>query len=555
NHAFYALRSCHRLLHEVSAEFFSPDYLCSNPQLWCNWTIQVHPGMRIRLRLEDYTPADACYLKQDQIHLDESPGSGRHRTLEGCWRDVEYTSDSNTLYVILLIGASQQPTYRGFYARYQAFSPPHYTPPHHSHAGRNRDWGGEGKENLLVDNDDDDDDDEKPVMEQAKRVHDPVLSSTVDPSSLKTDSVTRYPSSEQTLVPKPAEPQPTGPNGSLTKATAASRLHTGENVNPDLTKEADGTPKPESEKTWNDIKSPSDTDGGTGGSKKGDQYKETRTNTSSIEDGDQGQSDKATPLSPVERPSELLDQDPTAGPIHKKPTPPFASSSSPPTMAQTRTLLGDQSSAPQPALQERMPSDKNSSKSGSRNVRKLQVDWNEDAGPGRPPLDDDDPLAYPVEKQVVKNTREDPTKPSAPTLKHQFEVSVEVLLKSSVNDSWDHMARLLMSSLQNMIRDEITSRLPLKSISPIRIKRLTSGVLYIFWLQSEGGRESADAQRYLETGLKRLRFRPVDTRGRQYQASVGYAYSEGEYCFPSLLDSFSSLVLGRVPREQPFIKW
>lgn len=123
--AFYALRSCHQQLHGDSGEFFSPDYMCSNPPLWCNWSIQVHPGKRIHLHLEDLTPDDTCHIKQDQIHVDEPEGhQGGHNILQKCWREAKYTSSSNTLHVVLLIAGSPSPPYRGFYGRYQAFGPP-----------------------------------------------------------------------------------------------------------------------------------------------------------------------------------------------------------------------------------------------------------------------------------------------------------------------------------------------------------------------------------------------------------------------------------------------
>lgn len=123
--AFFALRSCHQLLSGDSGEFFSPDYLCSNPPLWCNWTIQVDPGKRIHLHLEDLTPDDVCHFKQDQIHVDEPAGHvGGHKVMQKCWREAKYTSVSSTLYVVLLIGGWPSAPYRGFYGRYQAFGPP-----------------------------------------------------------------------------------------------------------------------------------------------------------------------------------------------------------------------------------------------------------------------------------------------------------------------------------------------------------------------------------------------------------------------------------------------
>ncbi|KAK3511040.1 hypothetical protein QTP70_029223 [Hemibagrus guttatus] len=123
--AFYALRSCHQVLHGDRGEFFSPDYLCSNPALWCNWTIQVQPGKRVQIYLEDLTPEHTCHLKTDQIHLDESPVSnGENRILERCWRNSMYTSISNTVHVVQLIRSNPYLPHRGFYGVYQAFGLP-----------------------------------------------------------------------------------------------------------------------------------------------------------------------------------------------------------------------------------------------------------------------------------------------------------------------------------------------------------------------------------------------------------------------------------------------
>ncbi|XP_061626160.1 uncharacterized protein zgc:66455 isoform X2 [Phyllopteryx taeniolatus] len=129
--AFFALRSCHQSLGGDGGEFFSPDYVCANPPLWCNWTIRAHAGMRVHLHLQDLTPDEDCHLKQDQIHVDEPPGpSAGHRVLRGCWHEATYTSRSDTLYVVLLIGGGPARQYRGFYARYRTFGPPMaYHPP------------------------------------------------------------------------------------------------------------------------------------------------------------------------------------------------------------------------------------------------------------------------------------------------------------------------------------------------------------------------------------------------------------------------------------------
>lgn len=122
---FFTLRSCHQLLYGDAGEFFSPDYLCSNPPLWCNWSIQVDPGKRVHLQLEDLTPDDTCHLKHDQVHVEDPSGPhGGHKVLLRCWREAKFASSSNTLQVVLLIGGRPSPPYRGFYGRYQAFGPP-----------------------------------------------------------------------------------------------------------------------------------------------------------------------------------------------------------------------------------------------------------------------------------------------------------------------------------------------------------------------------------------------------------------------------------------------
>ncbi|XP_061687210.1 uncharacterized protein zgc:66455 isoform X2 [Syngnathoides biaculeatus] len=123
--AFFALRSCHQSLGGDAGEFFSPDYICANPPLWCNWTIRARAGTRIHLHLQDLTPDEDCHLKRDQIHVDEPPGpSAGHRVLRGCWHESTYTSRSDTVHVVLLIGGWPVQQYRGFYARYRIFGPP-----------------------------------------------------------------------------------------------------------------------------------------------------------------------------------------------------------------------------------------------------------------------------------------------------------------------------------------------------------------------------------------------------------------------------------------------
>lgn len=125
NRPFFALRSCHQRLQTDAGEFFSPDYLCSNPPLWCNWTIQVAAGKRVHLHLEDLTPGDSCQFKRDQLHVEDPAAEegGGHKVLQRCWREATFTSSSNSMEVVLLIGSRPGAPYRGFHGRYQAFGP------------------------------------------------------------------------------------------------------------------------------------------------------------------------------------------------------------------------------------------------------------------------------------------------------------------------------------------------------------------------------------------------------------------------------------------------
>ncbi|XP_066553141.1 uncharacterized protein LOC136719196 [Amia ocellicauda] len=118
DYAFFALRSCHVVFRDDQGEFFSPDYLCSHPPLWCNWTVWVQPGKRIVLYLQDFTSANTCDLKTDEIHLEEFPARGRQRILDTCWQKAHYTSKANILYVVLLIRGNRIWPYRGFYGNY-----------------------------------------------------------------------------------------------------------------------------------------------------------------------------------------------------------------------------------------------------------------------------------------------------------------------------------------------------------------------------------------------------------------------------------------------------
>jgi len=71
--------------------------------------------------------------------VDEPVGHlGGQKVLQKCWQEAKYTSSSNTLYVVQLIGGWPSSSYRGFYGRYQAFGPPVVYNPQEGFTGRRK---------------------------------------------------------------------------------------------------------------------------------------------------------------------------------------------------------------------------------------------------------------------------------------------------------------------------------------------------------------------------------------------------------------------------------
>ncbi|XP_035259103.1 uncharacterized protein zgc:66455 isoform X2 [Anguilla anguilla] len=526
---YFGLRSCHQVLRGESGEFFSPDFLCSNPPLWCNWTIAAPPGRRIRLHLDDYTPADSCHLKRGEIHLDESPGSGRHRTLRQCWRSAVYTSDSSTLHVVLLINGSQEPAYRGFRARYQAFGLPHDAPPPPPPSSspspsptraNNMNWGVEMEETVFTVGEEE----EKPATEQPQMDDDPALRNSADPTSLKGGSVSKSPSPEQPLRSTSAE---RASSDAPPPQSGESDPRAGEAEDSGLTKEGATQPKRDSEDS--------------GLTKEGatQPKRDSEDSSDDVSDGPSKGEPSRDALADAEGEEDLGSVDPPV-------TPP------PPRVAGSPTEIS--SSAPSSELWEEEP-DYDASETGSRSTRKLREDWDEDTGPGRPAVTgDSDPPSGTVERQGTEISRrggsvkpsgtppapEDSLRESADSARYLrntstlaslpgdnlFEVSVEVRLALEGNENWDHLVRLVMSSVQTMIQDELRAHVVPKSISSKRIKRLSGGVLYIFWLQFGDGLESLQVHRFLLMALPRLQTRAVNTRGRKDPASITLVSSE-----------------------------
>lgn len=70
----------------------------------------------------------------------EDPAGG-HKLLLKCWREAKFTSSTNMLEVVLLIGGWPSVAYRGFYGRYQAFGPPVVYDPEEMLTGEASDLG------------------------------------------------------------------------------------------------------------------------------------------------------------------------------------------------------------------------------------------------------------------------------------------------------------------------------------------------------------------------------------------------------------------------------
>ncbi|XP_029480266.1 uncharacterized protein zgc:66455 isoform X3 [Oncorhynchus nerka] len=465
--AFFALRSCHQVMRGKSGEFFSPDYLCSNPPLWCNWTIQVDPGKRVLLHLEDFTQSDACSEKLDQIHLDEPLGVvGGHRILEKCWREAKYTSLSHILHVVQLIRGKPSPPHRGFYGRYEAFVPP---VTYNAYGDTTEeDWklmtepklielepfpslgsftkflpmkGGEPTEAILL---------ERPTP--SAQTNPEVVFDYFDqlPSSVS-NGLPPWETEEQMVREglfklSPVQSEEEDWNRGISEGTEADESH--------LTKD------------WNVGNLSGDvevTRHGTSWSGRDT----TQTHTAHLG------SDPSTHQPPVLNPKSSL-RTPSA---MRRNVDAQTTDSIPPiefNIGSHTTAVDDQGE-----------------ESGNKELLKMTLEKD-------------------------RNHTEVPHLPED----YLFEVAVEVNFLVEPEENWDHLVRSLLISVKTLINEQLEIVHIPKTLSSKRIKRLSAGVLYILWLQIGGGPEGMKDHRTLHPALQELLQMVVSPRGSSTQGVI-----------------------------------
>ncbi|CAK6976322.1 uncharacterized protein zgc:66455 isoform X2 [Scomber scombrus] len=481
--AFFALQSCHQLLNANNGEFYSPDYLCSNPPLWCNWTIQVDPGKRIQLHLEDLTPDDACHFKLDQIHVDE-PAShvGGHKVLQKCWQEAKYTSSSNTLHVVVLISGWPSRPYRGFYGRYQAFGPPVVYKPQEGFTGTDRkaetslerldfnEFGPVTPDEQL----------ESDVLEQPSPVNSDVLYDYYDQSATMTPG-----------LPWEATDAEVGKNDHLSSQNY-SHVYPITAV-PTLPSSTQGT-----------LRS------GRGA-----------TQTPS------GQSDPdvhaASPQEQHDSPSHQPEPSPhTPTAIHRNTA--VAS-----TVPQEEAAVPDDTSL-QSQSEEEMFAD--SSEQAAEGKNRMEVSQASDQHPSasETPEPDETEQMHPHPNMVeplsdhrgkfavnVRNHSEVPHLPGD----HLFEVTVEMNFRPDLEENWDSQSRSLLTSVKALIVEQLETRMRMPmSVSTKRLKRLQKGVLYILWLQIAHGPNSPRDREVARSEMEGLVDLGVRFRGNHNEAVI-----------------------------------
>ncbi|XP_047220809.1 uncharacterized protein zgc:66455 isoform X2 [Girardinichthys multiradiatus] len=452
--AFFALRSCHQLLHGDSGEFFSPDYLCSNPPLWCNWTIQVDPGKRIHLRLEDLTPDEACQLKQDQIHVDEPAAqSGGHKVLQKCWQEAKYTSSSNTLYVVILIGGWPDPPYRGFYGRYQAFGPPVVYNPQEGSTERSKE---SERSPGLTDPSEFDSLTNKIELENADLsydYYDQHLALTVGPpwvsrgGDRNTEAVKNlYPSLENythvyQFMAAPTVTTPTQRTFRSGRGALQSHLSQADSV------VLSATPPPQQR----DEFKPSNN---TPISRRGNISEAVTTDGGSLQNHLEGQI-SANGL------EQVADDD---------------------------SLVVSQVSDHQPSSPDGTEPQHTDHRHHNPNTMEPQSEQKGNLN--------------------MKNQSESPHLPGD----HLFEVAVEVNFSHDLEDSWDNLARVLLLSVKTLISKQLEALHTRLSLSSKRIKRLNAGALYILWLQIGHGPGGVQIHRAVHSAMQGLLATSVNHR-------------------------------------------
>ncbi|XP_055761505.1 uncharacterized protein LOC129838507 isoform X1 [Salvelinus fontinalis] len=499
--AFFALRSCHQVMRGKSGEFFSPDYLCSNPPLWCNWTIQVDPGKRVLLHLEDFTQSDACSGKLDQIHLDEPLGvAGGHRILEKCWREAKYTSLSNILHVVQLIRGKPSPPHRGFYGRYEAFVPP---VTYHAYGDTTEeDW------KLMTE--------PKPIELEPF----PSLGSFT-----KFLPVKRGEPTEGILLESPTPPAQTNPElvfdyfDQLTSSSVSNELPPWE-AEEQMVREGlfKSSPVQREEEVWNR------------GISEGTEADESHLTMEDWKVGNLSGDvvDRESHLHLTPTPHMVVTRHGTSGRdatrTHTAHLGSDASTRQPPvlnpksslrTPSAMRRNVDAQTTDSIPPTELNIVShttevDDQGEDSGNEELLKMTLGESTASSDTHTPTDTQDPfnhLPNMVEPFFDSRRYEEArnhTEVSHLPEDYLFEVAVEVNFLVTPEENWDHLVRSLLISVESLVNEQLEIVHKPKTLSSKRIKRLSAGVLYILWLHIGGGPEGVKIHRTLHLALQEL---------------------------------------------------
>uniref|UniRef100_A0AAY4A7G3 EGF-like domain-containing protein n=2 Tax=Denticeps clupeoides TaxID=299321 RepID=A0AAY4A7G3_9TELE len=105
-----------------------------------------------------------------------------------------------------------------------------------------------------------------------------------------------------------------------------------------------------------------------------------------------------------------------------------------------------------------------------------------------------------------------------------FEVSVEVHFTAKQEENWDNLASSFLPVIKNMIKEQFAGH-TLKTISPKRLKRLSSGALFLLWLRLvekvEGGHT------LLHSTLQKLRDEKVTAQDSSVQGRIAHVSITG----------------------------
>ncbi|XP_066517346.1 uncharacterized protein zgc:66455 isoform X3 [Hoplias malabaricus] len=468
--AFLALRSCHQLLRGNRGEFFSPDYLCSSPALWCNWTIQVHEGQRVQLYLEDLTPEHTCHQKMDQIHLDESPVSaGGSRVLERCWRKVRYASVSNTVHVVQLIWPNPIPTHRGFYGQYQAFGPLQSPPNATSAVKVSMEEGDEEVKDTT------DRVTEAPEQKRFTTKSTPSVENT-DNALAELEDISQVTRSWTNELPASRSWEKVSGEIRKTREGAEKQASTNEGEAGGLTAE-ENTPLSLGESTFGTHTTPSSTSA----------------------------------------PHTLLTEE--VSPVFSKSTSMNKKEAGP------RSKPGSEETGPAETEMESSPALKDDS--GDDLI--LEMSYNDSGGTFQ--VDDLEPDGGFGENNVHMNStrkskpshrtkgkslpvhtiRQPPEPPHLPG-GLLLEVTVEVGVNPTHTENWDHIRDSFRNAVENKIQKHLKN-LHLKSISSKRSKRLNAGVLLIVWLQFAESDEERLGHGSVQFSLQQLKGKTIKPQG------------------------------------------